>query len=184
VGRSSPTAETASLDALMAVQHELRGGTDRPDDPDDEASGPQPPNLGGGLLGLVREEVTALRTSAAVERAALIDSVASKLTAIEQQLSELRADVASARAESEAAQVASAGSVAAVHAEVEELARVDVDALVQQAVAAQVNGIVEAVVAALRPQIAELANAIPVHEIEQTSAELSFLRTALLGSSD
>src|SRR4051794_26993721 len=167
----------------MAVQDDdLRGGNDRPDELLDPGQGLPSPSAGGGLLGLVREEVTALRTSAAVERAALIDSVASKLTDLEQQLSELRAEVAAARADAEVARAGAAGSIAAVQAEVREVANVDVNALVQHAVAAQVDGIVQAVVAALRPQINGIADAMPMEQIEQTAAELSFLRTALLGT--
>ncbi|MEY2589803.1 MAG: hypothetical protein QOJ67_1787, partial [Acidimicrobiaceae bacterium] len=94
--------------------------------------------FGGGLLGLVRDEVTALRTSAAVERAALIDTIATRLTDIEEQLSELRADVSSARADLEASRIAVAGSLADVHAAVAAAGAGDVGALVQQAVAAQV----------------------------------------------
>src|SRR3954466_13578841 len=109
----------------MAVQDDLRGGNDRPDELLEPAQGLPAPNPGGGLLGLVREEVTALRTSAAVERAALIDTVASKLTNLEQQLSELRAEVAAARAEAEAARANAASSVAAVQAEVREVANVN-----------------------------------------------------------
>src|SRR3954451_24036447 len=112
----------------MAVQDDLRGGNDRPDELLEPAQGLPTANPGGGLLGLVREEVTALRTSAAVERAALIDTVASKLTDLEQQLSELRTELVAARAESEVARANAAGSVSAVHAEVREVANVDVDA--------------------------------------------------------
>jgi hypothetical protein len=166
----------------MAVRDDLRSGNDRPDELSETAPGPQGSNAGGGLLGLVREEVTALRTSAAVERAALIDTVATKLTDMEQQLSELRAEVAAARAEAEVARASAAGSVAAVQAEVREVGNVDVNALVQNAVAAQVDHIVQAVVAALQPQITSIANAIPAEQVEQISAELSFLRTALLGT--
>jgi hypothetical protein len=132
----------------MTAQDDLRG-----DDPQTDPQAPPTPGLGGGLLGLVREEVTALRTSAAVERAALIDTIAAKLTDLEQQLSELRADVASARSEGETSRLTAAGSIAEV----------------QQTVASQADGIVEAVVAALRPQL------------EQTAAEVTYLRSALLG---
>ncbi|MEY2463572.1 MAG: hypothetical protein QOH64_1710 [Acidimicrobiaceae bacterium] len=125
--------------------------------------------FGGGLLGLVRDEVTALRTSAAVERAALIDTIATRLTDIEEQLSELRADVSSARADLEASRIAVAGSLADVHAAVAAAGAGDVGALVQQAVAAQVVPIVQAVVDAMGPQI------------ERTGAEVAYLRTALIG---
>jgi cell division septum initiation protein DivIVA len=140
---------------------------DDPNAPAPEA--PPAAGLGGGLLGLVREEVTALRTSAAVERAVLIDTIASKLTDLEQQLSELRADVASARSEGETSRLAAASAIAEVNEALKGVAGVDLSATVQQAVATQMDGIVEAVVAAVRPQL------------EHTAAEVTYLRNALLG---
>jgi hypothetical protein len=140
------------------------------EDPTENApQGPPAAGLGGGLLGLVREEVTALRTSAAVERAVLIDTIATKLADLELQLSELRADIAAARAEGEAAQLATSTSIAEVHDALKGVADVDVSAMVQSAVAAQVDGIVESVVAAVRPQL------------ERTASEVTYLREALLG---
>jgi outer membrane murein-binding lipoprotein Lpp len=140
------------------------------EDPTENApQGPPAAGLGGGLLGLVREEVTALRTSAAVERAVLIDTIATKLADLEQQLSELRADIAAARSEGESARLDAATSIGEVHDALKGVAGVDVSAMVQSAVAAQVDGIVDSVVAAVRPQL------------ERTASEVTYLREALLG---
>jgi hypothetical protein len=141
------------------------------DDPNLDVPHAPAAGLGGGLLGLVREEVTALRTSAAVERAALIDTIASKLTDLEQQLSELRAELATARSEAESARATAASTLESVQGAVQGVAGLDIAGLVQHAVANQAEGIVRDVVAAVTPQI------------ERTAGEVTSLRNALLGPS-
>jgi hypothetical protein len=136
---------------------------------------------GGGLLQSILDEVTALRDGARADRVALADALTASFAKLEVEIEVLREQVASLRVDLDAAGTATANGFTQLLKAVGADTEIDVPAIVERVVSAQGDANVEAVIAALAPQLSALRKAVPSAEMARIAMELSRLRQSLIG---
>ncbi|MEY2447428.1 MAG: hypothetical protein QOH79_904 [Acidimicrobiaceae bacterium] len=135
----------------------------------------------GGLLKAILDEVTALRTTVEADRVGLADALAGSFSKIEVELEVLREQVGALRAEMDASGAAMTDAFTAMIKTVAAENDVDVPAVVERAVSAQGQANVEAVVAALAPQLTALRQSVPTADTARIAMEITRLRHTLIG---
>ena len=136
---------------------------------------------GGGLLQTILDEVTALRDGAQADRVALADALTASFAKIEVEIEVLRDQVASLRVDLDAAGAATVNGLTQLLKAVGADTEVDVPAIVERVVGAQGEANVEAIVAALAPQLVALRKAVPTADMARIAIEVSRLRQSLIG---
>jgi hypothetical protein len=136
---------------------------------------------GGGLLQTILSEVTTLRDGAQADRVALSDAFAASFAKIEVELEVLRDQVSSLRATLDASGTVMESALTEMLKAVGADTQADVAAIVERVVAAQSEANVEAIVAALTPQLDALGKAVPSAETAKIAREINKLRRALIG---
>jgi succinyl-CoA synthetase alpha subunit len=136
---------------------------------------------GGGLLQAILDEVTTLRGGAEADRVSLADALSASFAKLEVEIQVLREQVASLRNEVDASTTAATSAFAQAVKELTAENDVDVAAVVERAVAAQGHASVEAVIAALTPQLTALRNSMPTADTARIAVEINRLRQALIG---
>jgi hypothetical protein len=139
------------------------------------------PVVGGGLLQTILDEVTALRDGAHADRVALADALTASFAKIEVELEVLRDQVATLRSDLVSSRTAMSNTFAEILKAVGAETEIDVPAIVERVVAAQGEANVEAVLAALSPQLTALRKAVPTIETAQIALEITRLRRSLIG---
>ena len=135
----------------------------------------------GGLLQTILDEVTSLRDGAQADRVALADALTASFAKIEVEIEVLRDHVASLRSELDASNGVLANALTQLLKAVGADTEIDVPAIVERVVAAQGEANVDAVVAALAPQLSALRRALPTEDTARIAAEVSRLRQSLIG---
>lgn len=140
-----------------------------------------PTEGGGGLLRQILDEVTSLHAGAEADRAALANALNASFAKLEVELEVLRDQVGSVRADLDASGTAMTNAFTELLKAVGADSATDVPAVVDRVVAAHSEANVEAVVAALTPQLAALRKAIPTADTARIAMEISRLRHSLIG---
>ena len=148
----------------------------------EDLSAEEPTYRGSGLLQTILDEVTAIRDGAQADRVALADAVTASFTKLEVEIEVLRDHVASLRAELDSSQAVMANALTQLLKAVGDDPETEIPAIVERVVAAQGEASVEAVVAALAPQLSALRKALPSTDIARIAVELGRLRQSLIGS--
>lgn len=147
----------------------------------EEIATPEPTYGGGGLLQTILEEVTALRDGAHADRVGLADALTASFSKLEVEIEVLREHVASLREELDSSNAVMANALTQLLKGVGEDPETEIPAIVERVVAAQGEANVEAVVAALAPQLSALRKALPTADTARIAVEVSRLRQALIG---
>ena len=136
---------------------------------------------GGGLLQEILDQVTAMTAGIEADRLALADALTASFAKLEVELEVLREQVASLRAEVDASGAATTNAVADMLKSATSESDVDLPAVVARVVAEQGEANVEAVIAALGPQLTALRKAVPTADTARIAMELARLRHSLIG---
>jgi succinyl-CoA synthetase alpha subunit len=140
-----------------------------------------PTQGGGGLLRQILDEVTSLRDGTTADRGALADALAASFSKIDVELEVLREQVAALRSELDTSGTVVTNALTELFKAVDADTEVDVAAVVEQLVAAQGQANVDAVVAALAPELVALREAVPTADTARIAMEVSRLRHSLIG---
>ncbi|MEY2421314.1 MAG: hypothetical protein QOI95_1381 [Acidimicrobiaceae bacterium] len=140
-----------------------------------------PTQGGGGLLQQLLNEISALRDGTVADRGALADALAASFAKIEVELEVLRDQVTMLRSELDASGTAMTNAFTEVLKAVGADTEIDVPAIVERVVAAQGQANVEAVVAALIPELTAVRKAVPTADTARIAMEISRLRHSLIG---